>query len=129
MPSVYNYFAAALLPEAFQTIHKEKRMETPTTATKLTIKQALLTLLLQAAYFLLGPLMSATDPRRLEIEGMLDEADMITGDYADVIYRRAKRMTKQDQLDMLSWIYELEHADDGLGEEKSLSALDGGEMV
>jgi hypothetical protein len=108
MPSVYNYFAAALLPEAFATIKPEKPMETPTTATKLTIKQAILTLILQAVYFIMRPYLNSQNPKHagmlMEIERLLDEADTITGDYIDVITRRASHLDKTDQLMLIDTI-------------------------
>jgi len=74
---------------------------------KLTIKQAVLSLLLQAAYWLMAPLMGKADPRRAQIESLLNEADMLSGDYINVIQRRASSLDREDCLTVLRFMDQL----------------------
>jgi hypothetical protein len=92
--------------------------------TKLTFKQAALSLLLQAIYWLLSPLMRADDPRRLQIEGLLNEADMLSGDYANVIQRRASHLSKEDCLDVIAYLDELKDDDNQPAPEHEFSPYD-----
>lgn len=84
-----------------------------TTAKKLTFKQAVLSLLLQAAYWMLSPLMRQDDPRRLQIESLLNEADTISGDYSNVIQRRASHLTSAQCLAVISYIDQFDKKTEG----------------
>lgn len=79
-------------------------MATTTKQTKLTFKQIVLTMLLSLVYFLLGPFMPQHDPRRKQIEDLLNEGDMISGDYANIIQRRAAWLDREDALKVIAYI-------------------------
>lgn len=86
-------------------------MTTAEEPTKLTFKQAALSLLLQGLYFLMSPVMSHDDPRRMEIERLLNEADYISGDYSNIIQRHASHLSKEDCLDVIAYIAMLQEDD------------------
>lgn len=86
-------------------------MDTAAKPTKLTVKQAALSLLLQGLYWLLSPIMRKDDPRRLQIESLLNEADMISGDLPNIIQRKASHLSREDCIDVLAFIAELEEDD------------------
>jgi hypothetical protein len=79
-------------------------MDTTAKQTKLTKKQIFWSLLLSLAYFFMKPFIAQTHPLRRQVEDLLNEADTISGDYSNVISRRADGLTADQALRVISFM-------------------------